>query len=581
MSEPFLPEDAPAPEGAPVEEELRLGASDRGKAANGVVIALSRAARSFLLYDPSNEAIRHFLDALRRSSEGYLQAYGDLALEVRPWELVAGGEIVYLDRDRERSIAFRLFRDGVRKLTLDAGLPWAELLKLLEILSIRYTGIRQTEDDMVVLLWKAGFHHIHIEAVEGFVADEEDSGNQLSAQQRQQAKALGVEASAPSDFDLPIARPQGLAAVRWEDVPQAAVEAVLAEDDNIALGRLCVKLVVELCRMVMDPTEKIGFEDVQVQLQEIRDFLLAEGQLEMVNTLVAGLGRLRFRDERDERGRAAFIASFADEHAIGRLVAGASKATQTAPPELIQLLAMLPGNHPAVLIRLLGTARSEASRRVSRSLLEHYAATAGDQIVAAIPTADPLVAVELLHVLRGVDVQKALDAATAIAASGDLEVQLEGLHCIAAAPPGDASARLVVTLLDSPHLDVRLRALEEAARLRVKGAYGPILERLKRLAPLGFDAREADGIGAALYHCDPATAMRQFEEWAKPKGFFRQVLPSHPWLQFAAVSGLSWAPGDEPEQLIKFVAERAGEMVQKHCTEVMIRRRRRARGLKA
>lgn len=568
-----VPLDGAAP--AEVDEELRLGSTERGKAANQVIIALSRAARSFLLYDPSNEAIRQFLDALRNAAEGFLATFGDLALDVRPWDLVTAGEIVYHDRDRERSMAFRLYRDGVRKITLDPQTPWAELLKLLEVLSVRYTGIRQTEDDMVVLLWKAGFQHIHIEAVEGFVADEENAESGVRAE----ARRFGIEAAAPSDFDLPIERPTGLLAVRHEDVSEADIQALVAEDDTPALARLCVKLVVELCRVVLDPTEGMRFEDIQPALSEIRDFLLAEGLLDAVNKVVVGLGRLRFRDPADDRARVAYLASYANEQALGKLIAGASKTTQAAPPELITLLDTVEGNHPAVLLKLLGTARSEASRRVSRSLLERYAPSSRQLILDAIPTVDPLVAVELLQVLRAVDPGQAVAAAELAVTSGTVEVELEALHCVGAGG-GEAGQRLLVTLISSQHLEIRVRALEEAARLRLKGVFAPLLERLRRLAPLGFDPREAEAIGVALYHSDPVRAMEQFKEWARPKGFFRQVLPAHPWLQFVAVSGLAWSTDPDAEATIKFVSERAGEDVQKHCTEVMVKRRRRARGLK-
>lgn len=72
------PEPTVEPEG--LFEEARLGQSEQGRAANAVAVALSRAARSFLLYDSGNSAIRNFLEALRLASVHYLGAHGDL-----PW----------------------------------------------------------------------------------------------------------------------------------------------------------------------------------------------------------------------------------------------------------------------------------------------------------------------------------------------------------------------------------------------------------------------------------------------------------------------------------------------------------------
>ena len=167
-----------------VSDEHALGDSEQGRSINEGLRALSRAARSFLIYDTNNDAIRLFLEDYREAMETAL-LYGPVSLEIRPFELVMGNEVVYLDRNRERSLAFRMFRDGVRRLEIEPNVPWSELLKLLEILSVRYTGVRQNEDDIVTLLWKAGFQEIEIVAVEGFVPEEEEEGALQSQEARE------------------------------------------------------------------------------------------------------------------------------------------------------------------------------------------------------------------------------------------------------------------------------------------------------------------------------------------------------------------------------------------------------------
>src|SRR5512136_3244878 len=167
-------EDVAPPEGAePTLEERRLAGSPHAVAANAAVLALTRAARSFTLYDPANKVVRALIADYRDRFRAVLDGFGPLVLEVHPFELTLGREVVYLERDRERSLAFRLFRDGVRKIAFAAETTWDELLRLLQILSIRYTGVRQQEDDLVTLLRKAGFDGIHVAAIEGFVPEEE------------------------------------------------------------------------------------------------------------------------------------------------------------------------------------------------------------------------------------------------------------------------------------------------------------------------------------------------------------------------------------------------------------------------
>ncbi len=569
-----LPTEPGIESSPPDDGELRLGSSERGAAANGVILALTRAARSFLLYDPANEAIRHFLGALREAVDGYLATYGELPLVVRPFELVVYGEIVYLDRDRERSLAFRLYRDGVRRITLQPALSWHELLKLLEILSIRYTGVRQAEDDMVVLLWKAGFANIQLEAVEGFVPEEElgDSGSAPSG------SGHGGHVDAPPDFDLPPPPLGPLGPLRYRALTEAELARIQDEDSTQALPALCVRLVAELLRVVADPTEPMTLAEVIPQLREIRDFLLAEGLLGAVLETVRLLAAAQLDRQGDALERDSFLASFGDARAVGRLLHSVPRDATAAPPDMVELLDSLPGNHLRTVLAVLETERGEASRRVARSLIERYVPQNGGWIVEQLGSLDAAIAVELLRALVAADPARALDGVQAVAARPELELQLEALHVLDATPLGPVSTRLLLAYAAGANEEVRIRALDQLGRRGVRVAFGPVAERVKREAALRLGNREAEAAGEALARMDPGRALDLFREWLKPRGFFSGILPGQTTLQWVGVSGLVHIPGDEAESLIKHVADRAGTDLARHCTACMVKRRRLSRG---
>ena len=238
-----------------LKEEMSLGGTPAGQAANEMLRALARAARSFLIYDPQNEAIRGFLQRYREESTKALSGFGELQLEIRPFEMLRDGEVVYLERDRERSLAFRLFRDGVRKVTVQPEVSWDELLRLLEVLSIRFTGIRQQEDDIVTLLLKSGFQGIQISAVEGFVPDDEEyCGDDLNAAAARKARESRREKShveVPSDWDLPIPDPLEPVDFSYVPVEEEALDALRQEGTSMALSDNTVRLVTEMLRAVM------------------------------------------------------------------------------------------------------------------------------------------------------------------------------------------------------------------------------------------------------------------------------------------------------------------------------------------
>lgn len=565
MSEPVPSGDT----GASIEAEDRLfGQTPQGQAASRLLVALARAARSFLLYDSANTAIRHFLQALRDAADAYFGTHGDLTLEVRPWELVQAGDVVYVDRDRERSLAFRLFRDGVRRLVLTPGVNFHELLRFLEIISVRYTGLRSTEDDMVVLLWKAGFQFIEVEAVEGLVAEDDADASGL------ETLLVGV----PEDFDLPCSVPPGGGALAWAEVPEEALAALAAEDQSAAVPTLCLRLVGELTEAVRPVPPLIPYAEVLPALRELRDFLLGEGTIQPLLGTVRLLKDLHLEDPADREAHRTLVESLADAGSLARLLRSVPREALEAGPEIVELLSLLPGDHLRTLVTVLAIEKGEAARRAARSIIETYTRTRLPWMLDQLARAEADVASELLRAIAHASVGDGLTAAERVVQRGDIEVQFEVLHVVGRAPLGPVMARLCAALVGSQHATIRARAVELVRDRAVQGAFRAMVEYVKRAAITELDPIEAQGFGEAMAKADTLGAMGQFREWCKPPGMFTLVLPQHVRLHYVAVAGLALLPGDDAERMITAVKAKADADLQRFIVAAMIRRRRVGRG---
>src|SRR5438067_8016847 len=214
-------EPATAPAGEQL-EEVALGGTPAGRAANTALRGFSKAARAFTLYDSQNEAVRRFLQEYREAMTAFLTSHGALDLEVRSFELALRGEVVHAEKDREKSLAYRLYRDGIRRLVIQPAASWEEQLKLLEVLSVRFIGVRQQEEDVVTLLTRAAFRSIQFASVAGLVeSGPEEPG--LRAQRRA-ARAF------PADFDGPppsVLPPRQLG---YFEIPRLALQEFEAEE---------------------------------------------------------------------------------------------------------------------------------------------------------------------------------------------------------------------------------------------------------------------------------------------------------------------------------------------------------------
>jgi hypothetical protein len=555
----------PGSEQGEVPEESKLGGSPSARLANHAILALSRAARSFLLYDPSNDAIRRFIQDLKDRMTRALQTAGSLDLEVRPFELLLHGEVVYLERDRERSLAFRMFRDGVRRLTISAGVDWDEILRLLEVLSVRYTGVRQNEDDIVTLLWKAGFQHIEIDAVEGFVPEDEELGD---AQTRHSA----AEVSAPADWDLPARSLGRRASLEWRAIDAAELQVLRDEEASQLLPSSATRAAAEMTALAAAPDDPTTHEEVLPFLSEVRDFLLAEGQLSHLTQLARSLSQA-FADRPDRIQ--SLIATFGDKRALLKILHSTPKTTLAPPPELIELLDLLPAERLSHLIDLLGEERSEVGRRLTRQLIERYAAEQPDYVLNRLRAAEPGVACDLLRAMSKALPEQAMEAAIELAVHPDISVASEALRRFESAPSSIRVARTLMRMLGSPHEEIRLKVLSLLGARHDHAAFSPLLKYAEEHVAKGRSEAELTELGRALASLAPTAAETAFKDWLKPKGFMSRwrETASHRDLEWIAVSGLGTLPGAEIEKLIRDVSTKAGDEIRRHCLATLAQRR--------
>jgi hypothetical protein len=566
--------------------ERSVGTTPEGQAANALLLSLSRAARSFLLYDPSNEAIRTFLGDLRDKARAFVEAHGRLDLEVRPFELVLRGETVYIERDRERSLAFRMFRDGVRRLIMDQGVTWEELLRLLEVLSIRYSGVRQQEDDIVTLLWKAGFQHIEIEAVEGVLPDEdEDSGEAgvpLGAGGGGGGRAsprLAPHVEAPPDRDLPLPKLTLPRALAWDALREPDLVHLRSELASTQLPRACLDLVGKLLALVASPTDPMEIGDVYNMLVEVRDFLLAEEQVAQCLSLLDLIEPLR---ETDPELVDRLLAGFVDPRALSRILASVQAVHTAPPPELVLLLERVGGNHLGSMLHLLGSDRHQNHRRITRQLIEILSEGRHDEVAAAmLATEDPAVAADLVRVLARVEPEALYEHLEPLAERQHADITGELLHFLTQQEQDPKLEGALLSIMShAPSSSLRVQAITD---LGERGRPS-LLDRLADWVdqhPTELTVEEAEALGRAMARLHPRRARLRFRTWIRPEGLFARMLGSSSQAempQWVAASGLEFIDGEEDDKVLEWLRDRAGARLSRRCQASLVRRRRRRRG---
>ncbi len=146
-------------------EELTAEQQAAAKATKHWVQQLARTIKTCRLYDSlTSPAVERLRAELANELRGLLETHGTIALRFTSDDILTEGMSLYPARSREDNLALPFYRDGVRSITFSPGVEPTELNRVIDaILSV--TGHRQTEDDLVTLLWQAQLGHVQIEYV--------------------------------------------------------------------------------------------------------------------------------------------------------------------------------------------------------------------------------------------------------------------------------------------------------------------------------------------------------------------------------------------------------------------------------
>ncbi len=573
-------------------DEAQRGSSTRHQQVSAVLTKMARVARSFLLYDPRNKAIHHFLTDLLNTLVAAL-AEGPIKLMVQPFELWYEGEVVYLNRDRERSLAFRFYRDGVRGLHFLPGFHWEELAKLLEILSIRYTGVHQHEDDVVTLLWKANFKNLEVIAVEGFVPeDEEEEEVDLHALSLRfgsgesgaggSGPAKGPEtAPLPDDVDLPPPHLPDKMKPEWVDVPTHIKARYRSEVSAAALPDDCLRLVRHLQRLLDDPGERWTYQEVAHLFKEIREFLLVSEHLvplQRFMDLVEAMAKAEPPpwDQTRRLGLDELLRGCGDDHAVRKLLHSIPVEERTLDPELLKVLERACPDPFAAVMDAMAHEHGSASRAVARQILEKLGKDRIDELVQRFSMVSGNQARDLLRVIARIGGDRAAPFVAQQCSHEDIEIQNEAMRHLETMPYSGQVGRAIFEAFKQAEGEQRVALLVVMRRTGDLRFVDNLIRLLERQGS-AFDLAEAARIGTLMGQLGGERYLDRWVEWLTPKGWLKKHLGGSEVQQVAAASALAELHVDIVEQTLRNAVRLADSRVQPHIGRALSHFRRAAK----
>jgi len=423
---------------------------------------LSKGIRATQLYLPNNPVYQRAVDNIRAAFRQVWQATDDLVFDVGETELRWEDNVVYNQDQRNESIAWTLYKDGVRSVTFKPGVEETEIVRFLGVLQQARNLQADAPDDLLTLLWAQDFQLIAYTfrelATENAVPIE--AGDTLSSAPPTQLRRQ-VEEEAPP-------KREGLVSIEDFDTT-----LYFLEDNEVAYLRKDVEreyaqdLRRNVLSMLFDLLELQTYGTVRAELISIVEnfipYLLGAGDFRSVALILretrAVLQRARELIPEHRQTLEGLPARLSQSDALSQLLQALDEATvHPTEDDLSQLFQELRPEALSTLMLWIGKLHDQYVRDLVQAAAAQLAQANAAEVLKALASQDGTVQLEMVRLAGRLKLPGAPEGMEALLASEDRALKLAVIEALTAI--GSPSAmRLLEKAIDDTDRDVRIAAV--------------------------------------------------------------------------------------------------------------------------
>lgn len=543
-----------------------------------LLVTLGKALRASQLYDENNPVYKRFVQALSHAFSQLWDSAGTLSFTVEEARILVDGEEVYSNTNRSESIAFLLYKDGVRALSFEPGFE-RQVPHFLDVLN-KARHAREDDDDLLTLLWEADledFRYRYVDLLaEGVALPEAGPGASATdltqALEDARADMDGEDTGATGEDEPP-------PTVRPEDFNPTLYAFDIAETE-----RLRQELQGEIRRDVRsDVLDALfdRFEDGRPKrramiftiLDGLLPAFLARGEIAAATRVLDQMSKYERVEGVSEEERSRFTSlldRISAPEALAELVDALELGTLSATPDQLgTFLGYLRGGALGVLVRATYDTDSRELQRVLGGAVESIARRDASAVIELLGSSDPIVAAAAARIVGANRIEGTTEALRELLYSNVVEVRRAAVEAIGALRPPSIMGALVETLLD-PDTDIRTRA----ARVLGAARYTPSSSRFREILE-SKEIRQAERTEKIAFF--EAYGMLQdpkgvefLDRCLNGKGFLGRREPSE--IRASAALGLGRAGTDRAFALLRRAANDDDPIVRSAVTRALAMR---------
>ncbi len=438
---------------------------------------LSKGIRATQLYLPNNPVYQRAVDNIRASFRQIWQATDDLVFDVGETELRWEDNVVYNQEQRSESIAWTLFKDGVRSLAFRPGVEETEIVRFLGVLQQARNLQADAPDDLLTLLWAQDFQFINYTFRE-----------------------LGTENAVPIEKGetIPSAAPTQMRQQVQEEAPPKREGLVSIEDFDTTLYFLedaeveYLKKDVDreysqdlrrnVLSMLFDLLELQTYGTVRAELISIVEnfipYLLGAGDFRSVAYILretrAILQRARELIPEHRKTLEGLPARLSQREALSQLLQSLDEAAvHPTEEELAELFQELSPEALPTLMGWISKLHNERVKDLVQAAAARLAQANAPQVLQALASEDSAAQLEMVRLAGRLKLPGAPDGMEPLLASGDRGLKLAVVEALTAIASPSAM-RLLERAVDDADRDVRIAAVRFLGSRGYRNAAGRI-----------------------------------------------------------------------------------------------------------
>ncbi len=463
---------------------------------------VSKGMRATQLYLPNNPVYQRAVENIRTAFRQIWQATDDLILDIGETEMRWEDHVIYNQDQRHESIAWTLYKDGVRSLTFKPGVEDVEIVRFLAVLQQAKNLQADAPDDLLTLLWAEDFQLI------SYTFRELASESAVPIERSEAGPSIGAGGHGEEGGSTD---PMAIRRQVEEEAPPKREGLVSVDDFDTTLYFLDDKEIEYLHKevereyaqdlrrnvlaMLFDLLELQIYGTVRAELISIVEnfipYLLGAGDFRSVAFILREckviLQRAREVIPEHRQILEQLPTRLSQADALSQLLQSLDEATSHPTEEdLTELFSELRADALTPLMGWLPRLHNERVRALVQSSAERLAQTHAGEVLKALASSDAVVQIEMVRVAGRLKLTGAPEGMGPLLEHGERDLKLAVVEALTTIGSPSAT-RLLEKAIDDGERDVRITAVKFLGQRGHRNAF-PRIEA----AVLGAKLKEAD-----------------------------------------------------------------------------------------